>query len=242
MGTHPIFESDFRLSNRNNEAMPMNEPEPEVRGHRIGTRKSLFVRPITADTRPDELKLEFAKFGEVVDVHVPCDFKTRTPRGFAYIEFVDDEAAAMAQEKADGMELAGKKLTVKFADGERKSAGQMKGQKESRKLKIELDRLKKMQEEQRGRILNEIEKQKQARRQAREQERHVKGGKNRKGHKRSASSSPSSSSSSARSSSESSGSRYSVSHEKISILYPCFDYFKKYEILRQMHTLFDIKV
>merc|ERR1711935_1265715 len=87
----------------------------------------------------------------------------------------------------------------------------------------------------RGRILYEIEKQKQARRQAREQERHVKGGNNRKG-KRSASSSPSSS---ARSSSESSGSRYSVSHEKISILYAYFDYFKKYEILRQMHTLFD---
>ena len=77
---------------------------------------------------------------------------------YHFIEFVDDEAAAMAQEKADGMELAGKKLTVKFADGERKSAGQMKGQKESCKLKIELDRLKKMQEEQRGRILYEIEK------------------------------------------------------------------------------------
>ena len=87
-------------------------------------------------------------------------FSQKRPKRSPYhfIEFVDDEAAAMAQEKADGMELAGKKLTVKFADGERKSAGQMKGQKESCKLKIELDRLKKMQEEQRGRILYEIEK------------------------------------------------------------------------------------
>ena len=51
---------------------------------------------------------------------------------------------------------------VKFAEGERKSAGQMKGQKESCKMKIELDRLKRIQEEQRGRILYEIEKQKQA--------------------------------------------------------------------------------
>ena len=38
----------------------------------------------------------------------------------------------------------------------------MKGQKESCKMKIELDRLKRIQEEQRGRILYEIEKQKQA--------------------------------------------------------------------------------
>ena len=44
-------------------------------------------------------------------MHVPCDFKTRTPRGFAYIEFVDDESAARAQQAADGMDLNGKKLT-----------------------------------------------------------------------------------------------------------------------------------
>ena len=43
----------------------------------------------------------------------------------------------------------------------------MKGQKESSKLKVELDRLKRIQEEQRGRILYEMEKQKNARRAAR---------------------------------------------------------------------------
>ena len=112
--------------------------------------------------------MEFQKFGDVVDVHVPCDFKTRTPRGFAYIEFADDDAAATALEKANGMVFNGNQLTVKFAEGERKSAGQMKGQKESCKLQGELNRLRKIQEEQRGRILYEIEKQKQARRAARE--------------------------------------------------------------------------
>ena len=45
--------------------MGLNDKEPEVSGHRKGTRKSLFVRPITVDTRPDELKMEFSKFGEV---------------------------------------------------------------------------------------------------------------------------------------------------------------------------------
>ena len=38
---------------------------------RRGTKKSLFVRPIATTTRPDELKMEFAKFGAVRDVHIP---------------------------------------------------------------------------------------------------------------------------------------------------------------------------
>jgi len=48
--------------------------------------KSLFVRPIAQNVRPDELKAEFNKFGAVKDVHIPLDFRTRAPRGFAYIE------------------------------------------------------------------------------------------------------------------------------------------------------------
>ena len=55
---------------------------------RRGTKKSLFIRPIGIDVRPDELKLEFAKFGTVRDVHIPVCFKTRSPRGFAYVEYV----------------------------------------------------------------------------------------------------------------------------------------------------------
>ena len=55
---------------------------------RRGPQRSLFVRPIAPSTRPDELKLEFQKFGKVRDVHVPCDFRTRAPRGFAYVELV----------------------------------------------------------------------------------------------------------------------------------------------------------
>jgi RNA recognition motif-containing protein len=53
---------------------------------RRGPQRSLFVRPIGPDTRPDELKAEFSLYGNVRDVHIPCDFKTRTPRGFAYVE------------------------------------------------------------------------------------------------------------------------------------------------------------
>lgn len=36
--------------------------------------------------RPDEIKLLFNEYGNVRDVHIPIDFNTRQPRGFAYIE------------------------------------------------------------------------------------------------------------------------------------------------------------
>ena len=36
--------------------------------------------------RPDEVKALFGQFGHVRDVHIPIDFNTRQPRGFAYIE------------------------------------------------------------------------------------------------------------------------------------------------------------
>jgi len=36
--------------------------------------------------RPDEVKAHFAQFGHIRDVHIPIDFNTRKPRGFAYIE------------------------------------------------------------------------------------------------------------------------------------------------------------
>ena len=49
------------------------------------------------------------------------NFKTREPRGFAYVEMEDNEGAANAQAQADGLEFNGVKMTVQFAEGERKS-------------------------------------------------------------------------------------------------------------------------
>ena len=52
------------------------------------------------------------------------NFKTREPRGFAYVEMEDNEGAANAQAQADGLEFNGVKMTVQFAEGERKSIKQ----------------------------------------------------------------------------------------------------------------------
>uniref|UniRef100_A0A5F8H703 RRM domain-containing protein n=1 Tax=Monodelphis domestica TaxID=13616 RepID=A0A5F8H703_MONDO len=48
---------------------------------------SLFVRNVRDTTRPEDLQCEFGRYGPIVDVHIPLDFYTRCPRGFAYLQF-----------------------------------------------------------------------------------------------------------------------------------------------------------
>uniref|UniRef100_A0A3Q2QQD0 Serine and arginine rich splicing factor 10a n=1 Tax=Fundulus heteroclitus TaxID=8078 RepID=A0A3Q2QQD0_FUNHE len=48
---------------------------------------SLFVRNISDESRPEDLRREFGRYGPIVDVYIPLDFHTRQPRGFAYIQY-----------------------------------------------------------------------------------------------------------------------------------------------------------
>uniref|UniRef100_A0A3Q2XIZ1 RRM domain-containing protein n=1 Tax=Hippocampus comes TaxID=109280 RepID=A0A3Q2XIZ1_HIPCM len=48
---------------------------------------SLFVRNISEESRPEDLRREFGRYGPIVDVYIPLDFYTRRPRGFAYIQY-----------------------------------------------------------------------------------------------------------------------------------------------------------
>merc|ERR1712227_730166 len=129
MGTHPIFESDFDcLTEKMGDRHFMQ---------RRGPNTSLYVRPIDATMRPDEVKALFGQFGHVRDVHIPIDFNTRQPRGFAYIEFQNLNEAEEAQRKLNRSTQFGDKLMyVNFAEGDRKTPGQMKTQKEALALKL----------------------------------------------------------------------------------------------------------
>ena len=60
--------------------------------------------------------------GQIVDVHLPSDRMTGQPRGFAFVEFATDEAAAAAMAKFDGHELNGRALRVNPAE-ERPAGG-----------------------------------------------------------------------------------------------------------------------
>uniref|UniRef100_A0A8B9X626 RRM domain-containing protein n=1 Tax=Bos mutus grunniens TaxID=30521 RepID=A0A8B9X626_BOSMU len=71
---------------------------------------SLFVRNVADDTRSEDLRREFGRYGPIVDVYVPLDFYTRRPRGFAYVQ----------------KWICGRQIEIQFAQGDRKTPNQMK--------------------------------------------------------------------------------------------------------------------
>merc|ERR1711980_42897 len=76
------------------------------------------------------------------------DFNTRQPRGFAYLEFQNLHEAEEAQRQLNRSRHFGDKiLYVNFAEGDRKTPGQMKTQKEALALKLKIDELRRLQEE-----------------------------------------------------------------------------------------------
>ena len=68
------------------------------------------------DTTSAELETIFSEIGEVTEIFVPTDRTTGRPRGFAFVEFTEQSAAAQAIEKLDGHELQGRNLRVSEAE------------------------------------------------------------------------------------------------------------------------------
>ncbi|KAL4699277.1 hypothetical protein H8959_011934 [Pygathrix nigripes] len=87
---------------------------------------SLFVRNVADDTRSEDLRREFGRYGPIVDVYVPLDFYTRRPRGFAYVQFEDVRDAEDALHNLDRKWICGRQIEIQFAQGDRKTPNQMK--------------------------------------------------------------------------------------------------------------------
>ncbi|XP_055455272.1 serine/arginine-rich splicing factor 12 [Psammomys obesus] len=88
---------------------------------------SLFVRNVADATRPEDLRREFGRYGPIVDVYIPLDFYTRRPRGFAYlVMFEDVRDAEDALYNLNRKWVCGRQIEIQFAQGDRKTPGQMK--------------------------------------------------------------------------------------------------------------------
>ncbi|XP_036433828.1 serine/arginine-rich splicing factor 10-like [Colossoma macropomum] len=87
---------------------------------------SLFVRNISDDFRPEDLRREFGRYGPITDVYIPLDFYSRRPRGFAYVQFEDVRDAEDAMHNLDRKVVCGRQIEIQFAQGDRKTPGQMK--------------------------------------------------------------------------------------------------------------------
>ena len=87
----------------------------EEQGERAISRK-VFVGNLSFDVTRDELLEAFAAAGKVVDAKVPTDRETGRPRGFAFVEFEDEEAVQRCISLMNGAPLKGRPLRVSEAE------------------------------------------------------------------------------------------------------------------------------
>ena len=71
---------------------------------------------LSFDVTREELIEAFSEAGRVVDAKVPTDRETGRPRGFAFVEFEEEEAVPRCIAKMHGQDLKGRPLRVNEAE------------------------------------------------------------------------------------------------------------------------------
>jgi RNA recognition motif-containing protein len=77
--------------------------------------KNLFIGNLPFSTTEADLRSMFEKFGAVERVSVITDRETGKSRGFGFVEMSDDSAAGQAIAVLNGVDMAGRALSVSEA-------------------------------------------------------------------------------------------------------------------------------
>ena len=84
---------------------------------------NIYVGNLSRQAGENELRALFAQFGEIKSVKIIKDQFSGEPRGFAFVEMPDDQAANQAIESLDSKEFDNRRLKVNEAKP-RNSGGQ----------------------------------------------------------------------------------------------------------------------
>ncbi|HDL03487.1 MAG: RNA-binding protein [Candidatus Zixiibacteriota bacterium] len=76
---------------------------------------NIYIGNLSFDTTEEQLSQAFESFGEVSSVNIIKDRYTGEPRGFAFVEMSDKDAAMSAISGLNGQELNGRTLNVNEA-------------------------------------------------------------------------------------------------------------------------------
>ncbi|KAH7836769.1 hypothetical protein Vadar_005463 [Vaccinium darrowii] len=75
----------------------------------------LFVGGLSYDTNENVLKDAFGKHGEIIQVKVICDHVTGKSKGYGFVQFSSETAAAKALMQMDGQLLDGRSIRIQHA-------------------------------------------------------------------------------------------------------------------------------
>ncbi|XP_078428625.1 SC35-like splicing factor 30 [Wolffia australiana] len=130
---NPSYHSPPRRGYESRERSPPRRGRGRYSGHRDENR-SLLIRNIPLNCRPDDLRVPFERFGPVRDVYLPKNYYTGEPRGFAFVEFINPSDASEAQYQMNGRVFGGREITVVAATESRKRPEEM-----SRRTRVSRD-------------------------------------------------------------------------------------------------------
>jgi cold-inducible RNA-binding protein len=76
---------------------------------------NIFVGNLSYQVTPEDLQAAFEAYGAVDRVNIVTDRATGQPRGFAFVEMSDSQAAQTAISQLNGAELRGRAMNVNEA-------------------------------------------------------------------------------------------------------------------------------
>eukprot|EP01035_Chromulina_nebulosa_P041960 gene41960-56820_t len=78
------------------------------------SKNDVFVGNLTFNTTEDHLREKFSFVGPVKSIRILADKETGKPKGFAFVEYFDTNAALSAIRHLDQTELNGRKIKVGY--------------------------------------------------------------------------------------------------------------------------------
>jgi cleavage stimulation factor subunit 2 len=89
---------------------------PPAGGSSSGQKHDIFVGNLAFNTTEEQLHQAFSEIGRVINVRLVTDLETGKPRGFAFVEFEDPQAALAAIRNMNDYELNGRRIRVNFSN------------------------------------------------------------------------------------------------------------------------------
>ncbi|PGH14211.1 hypothetical protein AJ79_03184 [Helicocarpus griseus UAMH5409] len=114
-------QEDIRKGNMQESTSPsQNEPpkpseDNESFDANIGLLRNtgrLFVRNLLYNASESDLEPLFSSFGKIDEIHVAFDTRHSKSKGFAYVQYIDPEAAVQAYKSLDGKDFQGRLLHI----------------------------------------------------------------------------------------------------------------------------------
>ncbi|EAW23284.1 RNA-binding ribosome biosynthesis protein MRD1 [Aspergillus fischeri NRRL 181] len=88
------------------------EEEVDANIEHIRLSSRLFVRNLPYDASESDLEPVFSKFGKVEEIHVAFDTRSTTSKGFAYVQYIEPDAAVQAYKELDGKHFQGRLMHI----------------------------------------------------------------------------------------------------------------------------------